>query len=55
MKTKSKFGSRKLLLHRETIKRLTVEDLRSVRGGLALNACGETDCKSDSLCTKVTS
>ncbi|MEA2338170.1 MAG: hypothetical protein QOE82_2177 [Thermoanaerobaculia bacterium] len=54
MKTKSKFGSRKLVLHRETIKRLTVEDLRSVRGGLP-PACGETDCKSDSLCTKVTS
>jgi hypothetical protein len=48
MNTTSK-TPRKLVLQRETIKRLTVEDLRTVRG------CGETDCKSDNLCTKVTS
>ena len=54
MKTNSKLAPRKLVLHREAIKRLTVEDLRSVRGGLP-PACSETDCKSDSLCTKVTS
>ncbi len=53
MKAKSKLAP-KLSLHRETIKRLTVEDLRAVRGGLGLMGCGETECKSDKLCTAVT-
>jgi hypothetical protein len=52
MKANSKLNPQKLTLHRETIKRLSVEDLRAVRGGRGLGfGCGETECKSDKLCT----